>query len=113
MNLCKNHPTIIATARCKRCGMPLCDECKLVSEVGVVCSQNCLDAIKAFQARVGDELPRKARRPFFRSGLGRGLIAILVILAVVYGILCLQEGGIVSPEDIPSRLQGLLSLVGL
>jgi len=101
---CINHPTRQASARCKRCGRPICSDCKLVSEVGVVCSEQCLDAIKSFQERVKDDVPRRRRRWLPRIGAWRGLLAIVVLAAVAYGLACWREGELLAPDDFLSVL---------
>ena len=82
----------------------------MVSEVGVVCSEECLDAIKQFQARVGDDLPGRKRRWFLPLGPVRGIVALLVVAAIVYGILCALEGRVLSA---PEALEEILSWIGL
>jgi hypothetical protein len=94
----------LATVRCKRCGMPICNDCKMVSEIGVVCSQACLDAIKAFQDRVKEDVPRPAKRPWLSRGAIRGILAVVVLFGIVYGILCLRARQLLSPDDVLEQL---------
>lgn len=90
----------MATTRCKRCGRPLCNDCKIITDVGVVCSQQCLDAIKAFQERVKDDVPYRSRRRLLSKGTVKGLLAAIVLFAAAYGILCWQEGRVLTPADL-------------
>ena len=106
MTTCKNHPTRLATVRCKRCGMPICNDCKMVSEIGVVCSQACLDAIKAFQERVGEEVPRPAKRRWLSGGVIRGILTVVVLFGIAYGILCFRERRLLSLDDVLELLSG-------
>jgi hypothetical protein len=72
----------------------------MVSEVGVVCSQQCLDAIKTFQDRISDDVPYRKRHPLLGRGVVRGLMAIAILLAIAYAILCFREGEILMPGDV-------------
>lgn len=103
MTTCKNHPTRLATTRCKRCAMPICNDCKMVSEIGVVCSQACLDAIKAFQDRVKDDVP-SPKRPWLSRGAIRGILAVVILFAIAYAILCFQSRSLLSLDDVLDRL---------
>jgi hypothetical protein len=108
MATCLNHPSRLATARCKRCSRPICDDCKLVSEVGVVCSAECLDAIKRFQARIKDDVPHPAKRPLLSRGAFRALLALLILVALAYAILCYQSRRILTPAEILDQLRNWL-----
>ena len=106
MTTCKFHPTRIATIRCKRCGAPICNDCKMVSEVGVVCSPQCLDAIKAFQDRVKDDVPRRRRHPLLSRGAISGLLAIVFLFGMAYVILCWRAGKILSFPEVMDMMEG-------
>lgn len=110
--LCINHPTRIATARCKRCARPICNDCKMVSEVGVVCSQQCLDAIKTFQDRVGEDVPKRARHGLMSKNAVKALMAAVVLFALAYGILCLRAGRVLSLDDVLDQLRSWLWAFG-
>lgn len=84
---CKFHPNAVAHVRCKTCGIPLCDECKMVSRIGVFCSEECHKKAKDFQERVqpvvharGPSLFKKIAGVFFLLFLA---VVILVILDVL------------------------------
>ena len=98
MTTCKYHPTRLATSRCKRCGMPICNDCKMVSEIGVVCSQACLDAIKAFHERV-KEVPHPRKRSFLSGRTVKGLLAVVILFAIAYAIVCFRAGEMLGPFD--------------
>jgi hypothetical protein len=83
--------------------MPICNDCKMVSEIGVVCSQACLDAIKAFQERVKDDGP-SAKRPLIRRETIKKLVVVVVLLGIAYAILCYRSGEILSPSDVLDQL---------
>jgi len=83
---CRNHPYVEATCRCKRCNIPLCDQCKVVApDGGIYCSETCRAQMQAFMERAKD-LPPDVRRP--RSGVRVLRWAIfIVILGVVLFVL--------------------------
>jgi len=95
----------MATARCKRCGKPLCNDCKIVTEVGVVCSQQCLDAIKAFQERIKDDVPKPRRHSFLRS-LIKSLLGVAILFGIAYAILCWRAGRVLSWSGVLDQLRG-------
>jgi len=105
---CLNHPDRLATARCKSCSKPICDDCKFVSEIGVVCSPECLDAIKRFQQRIKDDVPRPARRPLLSRGAVKVLLAVLILLGIVYAILSYQAGQVLAPSGLLDQLRDWL-----
>ena len=81
---CMNHPYKEATARCKRCNIPLCDECKVVApEGGTYCSETCHSQMKAFMERA-KELDKDVRRrpPRFRAL--KALIFVLILAVIVF-----------------------------
>jgi len=104
LTMCKNHPSHPATTRCKRCSTPLCNECKMITDVGVVCSYACLEAVKAFQDRVGSDVPRPRRSLRWARTL-KGLFVVAVLFGIAYGILCFRAGRLLSALDV----LGLLS----
>jgi len=109
---CKNHPTRLATTRCKRCGLPICNDCKMVTEVGVVCSQQCLDAIKAFQERVKDDVPKRRRHPLLSRGALSGLFAVVILFGIAYVVLCYRAGRLLSFSDVLDMLDGWVRFFG-
>jgi hypothetical protein len=102
-----NHPTRQATARCRRCGRPICNDCKLVSEVGVVCSEMCLDAIKSFQERVGDDTPKR-RRLWLKSPAVQMIVAIALVIAAAYGYLSWHNGGMLTVSEFWREVTNLI-----
>jgi len=111
MTTCKYHPTRLATSRCKRCGMPICNDCKMISEIGVVCSQVCLDAVKQFQERVKDDVPR-AKRPLLSRGAVKGILAVLVLFGIAYGILCFGQRRLLSLSDVLDQIETWVRFFG-
>jgi len=40
MNMCANHPEVLAVAYCRACGKPLCDQCRVESFGAVFCGEH-------------------------------------------------------------------------
>ncbi len=81
-SMCINHPNIDAAARCKQCGKPVCNNCKVTGPQGYYCSEECKERHQAFTERVEQmdkrELPKGIWIIKIRRILGR-----LVMLAIV------------------------------
>lgn len=54
--VCPRHPDRVAFVRCQRCSQPVCPECQVPTEVGVI----CVDCAKAAQQRA----PREHNKSF-------------------------------------------------
>ena len=108
METCINHPTKVATTRCKACHRPLCDECKMITDIGVFCSEDCYERTKQFMERAA-RIP--VPRPSFFAGLMRRLkllITLGVVLLILYGVITIVFGSI---EEFFNVLRGLISTV--
>lgn len=108
METCINHPTILATGRCKACHRPLCDECKIEKDMGVFCSEDCYERTKQFVERA-ERIPPP--RPSFFAGLMRRLkflVTLVVVLIVIYGVITIVFGSI---EEFFDVIRGLISTV--
>lgn len=70
----------------------------------MVCSYACLEAVKAFQDRVSDDVPRPRRSLRLGRAL-KSLVAAAVLFGIAYGILCFRQGRMLSASDV----LGLLS----
>lgn len=92
METCINHPLKQATARCKACHRPLCDECKIVTEDGVFCSDECHERQVQFTERAAS-LP-KPKRSFLGgfAGFVKKLVILIILLLVAYGLITLIYG---------------------
>ena len=105
MDYCKFHPNKVAHVRCKSCHIPLCDDCKMVTDIGIFCSEDCYQKVKDFMERVRPEIPRKK----YPSALWLipkvlGLLILVSIIAIGLDIL-----GIVTLPYVRS----LEALIGL
>jgi hypothetical protein len=81
MEKCYRHEDREATGRCKACKQPICNECKLVTDIGTFCSTACENRLRDFQARVSPDLPPPRRK----IGLGR-MIKRAAFIAILVGI---------------------------
>lgn len=81
---CKFHPGKVSHVRCKSCGVPICDDCKIVTDIGVFCSEACYEKTKSFMERVPVVHHKKSSS--FMKIIGRFVI-IVVLLAVIAAIL--------------------------
>ena len=108
MEVCVNHPVKNATAKCKRCFKPLCDECKIVTDIGVFCSEQCQNLTKNFTERV-DQIPVPKRSLF--GGLVstiKKLIILAVVLVILYFIISLTFG---STEGFFGQIRKLINVM--
>jgi hypothetical protein len=85
-NRCVFHPDANATGRCKKCGNPICDACKMQTGIGVFCGIQCAEEAEKFQAKVSNAMPVYQTR----LGCGRmikGLITLAGVLGVFYAVM--------------------------
>lgn len=104
---CINHPGIEATGRCKQCGRPMCDACRVVGPTGHFCCDTCRRNHEVFMQRAA-QLETKARGSFgarLRSVFG-GLIVLLVVVAVALGAGYFFSVPVLG--DVAERLLGLI-----
>lgn len=91
MATCANHPIKMATARCKACNKPLCNECKLVTEAGIFCSPECETKVRQFQEKVSDYTVTYKTRLLTPRAI-KGLIVLAIVVAAMIGYLYFQMG---------------------
>ncbi|GMV92480.1 MAG: hypothetical protein AMXMBFR82_22580 [Candidatus Hydrogenedentota bacterium] len=85
---CISHPGVEAVGRCKQCGKPFCNACKVMGPTGLFCSEECKQKHESFVQRAQQFESRKGSVSVMakvRKMLG-GLVAI-VILAIILGVL--------------------------
>lgn len=85
MDYCKFHSNKVAHVRCKTCFIPLCDDCKVVTDIGVFCSEDCYHKAKEFQAKVPVSAPRSKHTPLIGIFL-KILIVIVLIVLIALGL---------------------------
>ena len=88
---CVFHPDANATGRCKKCGNPICDACKMQTAIGVFCGIQCAEAAEQFQAKVSNAMPVYQKR-IGCGGLIKGLISLIGVLGVFYAVMFLIYG---------------------
>ena len=85
---CRNHPTVPTAVNCRRCGAPVCEQCRVVVGEGTFCSDLCVNEFRDFTNRVWlDGGPRTPRITLGAWIKHLGLVAVL--LAVIYAALFL------------------------
>lgn len=83
MDKCKFHPNRFAHVRCKTCFIPLCDECKIVTNIGVFCSEECQSKAKEFQEKSMAMMDQKPKR---KKSIVKPIIGLIVIILLILGI---------------------------
>ena len=80
---CFFHSGRPAVIRCKQCGKPLCSECRKITADGIFCSDECAQRYGVFAERAENlEEQRRSMRPSRTVGV----IKVIIVLAVLYGI---------------------------
>jgi len=103
---CINHPERPSTIRCRRCNVPICNKCKVVTAHGVYCSETCAEQMAAFlkkAASLDGPAVRKGRRMLRFSG------RFIVLVAVVASAWYLLRMGI--PQAVWAWLMSFLRTV--
>src|SRR5689334_16216205 len=90
MEKCRNHPVNFASARCKRCLMPLCNRCKIQVTDGIFCSDACIEQFRNFQQRVSNYTG--VRTGFSIVGFLKSIAMATVVLGVIHGVFYLWFG---------------------
>ncbi len=105
MDYCKFHSNKVAHVRCKTCHIPLCDDCKIVTNIGIFCSEDCYQKAKEFQETVRPEIPRK------KNPSAIWLILKVIVLLILVGIIAigLDILGIMTLPYV-RLLEGLIGL---
>lgn len=83
MDKCKFHPNRFAHVRCKTCFIPLCDECKIVTNIGVFCSEECHSKAKEFQEKSTAMMDQKPKR---KKSIVKPIISLIIIIILILGI---------------------------
>ncbi len=87
-SVCLNHPGVEAVGRCKQCGRPFCNACKVSGPTGVFCSETCKEKHETFIQRAGDLDAQKKRSAGFGATLRKvfNLALALVVIAAILGV---------------------------
>ena len=89
---CINHPERPSTVRCRRCNVPICNKCKVVTAHGVYCTNACSEQMAAFLKKAAS-LDRPVRRA--KGGLLRLLSRLGMLTVVVAAVWYLMKSGMV------------------
>ena len=87
--LCINHPSVQAVARCKQCGKAVCSSCVHRGPTGNFCCEECKEKHQAFIKRAQDMDDRPNKGQFVSSmAVKRWLfrlvgVAVLVVIVAV------------------------------
>ncbi|MBX7258757.1 MAG: hypothetical protein K1Y02_20515 [Candidatus Hydrogenedentes bacterium] len=87
-SVCLNHPGVEAEGRCKQCGKPFCNACKVQGPTGQFCSQECKQKHETFTQRAGALDAQQKKSAGFVATLRKvfNLALALAVIAVVLGI---------------------------
>jgi len=78
---CVNHPERPSTMRCRRCNLPICKKCAVVTPHGVYCSETCAEQMAKFLEKAAAlEQPLGPPRTRWLRKIAR--LAVLVVLVV-------------------------------
>ena len=84
---CINHSDRVATARCRQCGKPLCDECKKITKEGIFCSEKCHERAKAFSSRMEEIEDKRWQKRKGIPGPIKGFLKFLIFVLIIWIIL--------------------------
>ncbi|HRK32961.1 MAG TPA: hypothetical protein PLJ47_00090 [Candidatus Hydrogenedentes bacterium] len=84
---CINHPGVESVGRCKQCGTPFCNACKVQGPTGFFCSAVCKEKHEVFVKRA-QELDTRKGRLGIGYFLGRimGFAVALLVIAILLGV---------------------------
>ena len=101
---CYLHTSRDALIRCKQCGKPLCHECRMNTDIGAFCSQECYQKTKTFTERAVEH-DKKKTSYWAIQGLIRKLIGLVIILAIIWALW--QFG----PAPVSSVIDNVISTI--
>ncbi len=79
---CINHPTKIARAKCRLCGAPICNECKVIKPHGVFCSEKCAEKFLNINKTISqNDAAFKKKKSFLPK-----IVFLIIILVIIYFI---------------------------
>lgn len=107
---CINHRAIEAVGRCKQCGRPFCNTCRVTGPTGVFCGNECKQKHEAFVQRAKELEDRKGppRILVKLRKLIRKLIFFLIV-ALILGVIGARfEIPVLS--DLVLRIRGMLGV---
>ena len=104
--MCINHTSVEAAARCKQCSRPICKACFVEPKLGPFCSDDCSEKYTAFRGRhsgEGDFMTRFMRKV-------KSFIVTLIVLAILAAGIIYAAGkyGHFAPAEELLRKVGLM-----
>ncbi len=99
MATCVNHPVKAATARCKSCNAPLCNQCKVTTKWGIFCSDDCAERTKAFTEKLEGPNAGPRKKSMF-DGLGAKIILLLIVLVCALAVYLVVFEGVRDLDDL-------------
>lgn len=108
MDKCKTHPIRFAIGRCKRCHVPMCSECKISTDDGIFCSEECIEQFRTFQSRMANYGPSGSRFSLF--AWIKYLVITVVLIVVIVGALSFWLGT-TDPGEMLEKLRQQLKLI--
>ena len=83
---CTQHPSTEATGRCKQCGKPFCNACRVQGPTGYFCSEYCRSSHEAFvhKAKQLDDMKRGFDLRMITRNWWRALLVILILLIIAH-----------------------------
>jgi len=86
MDYCKFHTNKVAHVRCKTCHIPLCDDCKVVTDLGVFCSEECFNKAKDFQKRAQTQSVPRTKKSNPLMTIIKIVVIIVLIVIIALGL---------------------------
>ena len=83
--VCLNHPDREAVYKCAACGKPLCEECAVIDDVDVYCSDECMQkgiAAKSRSSYIIEDTARNNRKRGIKSFAAFVIILMSLIISI-------------------------------
>ncbi|MBX7247096.1 MAG: hypothetical protein K1X53_16480 [Candidatus Sumerlaeaceae bacterium] len=108
MQKCANHPARFTAIGCKKCKLPICEECRLYTEDGVFCSEGCAQEFREFSSKIMVHGGSRSRFSFsaWIKHIATAAILVVVILVALYIWL-----GTTDPGEMYSQIMKQLKLL--
>lgn len=107
---CLSHPGVEAVGRCKQCGKPFCNACKVLGPTGLFCSEACKSKHETFVQRAQQLESKKGSVSIMakvRKLLGN-VVAIIILLIIIGVVGTLFEIPVLS--ELVLRVRGIIGL---
>jgi hypothetical protein len=105
---CKKHPTRPGAGACRQCRQEMCLDCRIPTDEGVFCSEDCIQEFRNFRRAIIGTGP--GRRRVTLTGLLRYVVILAVLLAVIYAAMFALTGE-TDPSAMGRRVGGMLNVI--